>query len=88
MTPTRTADIVSRLSIRLVLLSEAKRADRISRWLVQLKERVGWQKTVVALANKNARILRAVLTRDATFDPDHVPMPPAARGGLRLQAAA
>jgi transposase len=46
------------------------------------------QKAVVALANKNARILWAVLTRDAPFDPDHVPMPPAARGGLRLQAAA
>ena len=73
------------------VMSAGKRADRISRWLVQLKERVGWQKAVVALANKNARILWAVLTRDASFDPDHVPMPPmppAARGGLRLQAAA
>jgi len=46
---------------------------------VQLKERVGWQKAVVALANKNARILWAVLTRDVAFNPDHVPEPPAAR---------
>jgi hypothetical protein len=42
-------------------MSAGKRTDRISRWLVQLKERVGWQKAVVALANKNARILWAVL---------------------------
>ncbi len=45
------------------VMSAGKRSDRISQWLVQLKERVGWQKAVVALANKNARILWAVLTR-------------------------
>jgi hypothetical protein len=43
---------------------------------------------VVALANKNARILWAVLTRDVAFDPNHVPQPPAARGGPKLQPAA
>lgn len=70
------------------VMSAGKRSDRISQWLVQLKERVGWQKAVVALANKNARILWAVLTRDVAFDPDHVPQPPAARSGTKLQAAA
>jgi len=61
------------------VMSAAKRNDRISRWLVLLKARAGWQKAVVALANKNARILWAVLTRGHRFDPDHVPEPPAAR---------
>ncbi len=61
------------------VMSAGKRGDRISLWLQQLKERLGWQKTVVALANKNARILWAVLTREAVFDPDHVPPIPAAR---------
>lgn len=70
------------------VMSAGKRSDRISQWLVQLKERVGWQKAVVALAKKNARILWAVLTRDVAFDPDHVPQPPAARSGTKLQAAA
>ena len=70
------------------VMSAGKRSDRISQWLVQLKERVGWQKAVVALANKNARILWAVLTRDVAFDPDHVPPVPAARGGGKLQPAA
>jgi transposase len=54
-------------------MSAAKRSDRTSQWLVQLKERVGWQKAVVALANKNACILWAVLTRDGVSEPDHVP---------------
>lgn len=61
------------------VMSAAKRSDRISQWLVQLNERVGWQKAVVALANKNARILWAVLTRDGPFDPNHVPQIPMAR---------
>ena len=65
------------------VMSAGKRSDRISQWLVQLKERAGWQKAVVALANKNARILWAVLTRDTSFDPDHVPEPPAPRCCLK-----
>lgn len=71
--------------LRMLLIQGAKsavfsahrRSDRISQWLVQLKERVGWQKAVVALANKNARILWAVLTRASAFNPDHVPDKPA-----------
>ena len=61
------------------VMTAGKRSDRISQWLVQLKERVGWQKAVVALANKNARILWAVLTRDDAFDPNHLPEAPAPR---------
>jgi transposase len=66
-------------------MSAGKRSDRISQWLVQLKERIGWQKTVVALANKNARIVWAALTRGQAFDPDHVPVAPHERA---LSAAA
>jgi hypothetical protein len=58
------------------VMSAGKRSDRISQWLVRLRQSAGWQKAVVALANKNARILWAVLTRDAQFDADHVPQPP------------
>jgi len=68
------------------VMSARKRSDRISQWLVQLTERVGWQKAVVALANKNARVLWAVLTRDAAFDPNHVPVTPAARGSALTNA--
>ncbi len=50
--------------------------DRISRWLVQLLARVGWQKAAVALANKNARILWAVLAKGRRFDANHVSLKP------------
>jgi transposase len=58
------------------VMTAHKRSDRISQWLVQLTARVGWQKAVVALANKNARILWAVLARRRRFDPNHVSVKP------------
>jgi transposase len=69
-------------------MTAAKRDDRISQWLVRLKERAGWQKAVVALANKNARILWAVLTRGQQFNPDHVPEAPLPRCDLSQRPAA
>ena len=61
------------------LMSAGKRDDPISRWLVQLVARVGWQKACIAMANKNARILWAVMTRDQGFDPRHVSEKPQAK---------
>jgi transposase len=48
------------------------RSDPISRWVLALKLRSGWQKAVVAMANKNARILWAVMTKGERFDWRHV----------------
>ena len=56
-----------------------KRDDPTSRWLKQLIERVGWQKACVAMANKNARIFWAVMTREQGFDAQHVSVKPAAK---------
>ena len=61
---------------RSVVASASKRSDPISRWIVQLQARVGWQKTLVAVANKNARILWAVLARGRAFDANHVSTAP------------
>jgi transposase len=58
------------------VMTAHKRRDRISQWLVQLVARVGWQKAVVALANKNARILWAVLVKGRRFDANHVSVKP------------
>ncbi len=69
------------------VMTAAKRDDRLSQWLVRLKERAGWQKAVVALANKNARILWAVLTRGQQFNPDHVPEAPLPRCDLSQRPA-
>jgi transposase len=58
------------------VMTAHKRADRISQWVVQLTARVGWQKAVVAIANKNARILWAVLAKGRHFDPNHISVKP------------
>jgi transposase len=64
------------------------RADPISRWVLALKERSGWQKAVVALANKNARILWAVMTRGERFDRHHVSVKPGGAHNLPVAAPA
>jgi transposase len=58
------------------VMTAHKRSDRLSCWVQQLKTRVGWQKATVALANKHARILWAMLTRGQAFDPQHVSFQP------------
>ena len=58
------------------VLTAHKRSDPISRWAAALRERAGWQKAVVALANKNARILWAVMTKGEAFDARHVSIKP------------
>jgi transposase len=61
---------------KAAVITASKRDDPISRWLTQLTARVGWQKACVAMANKNARILWAVMTREEGFDPRHVSIKP------------
>ena len=60
------------------VMTAHRRQDKISSWAVALRERSGWQKAVVALANKNARILWAVMTRGDVFDPNHLSVKPTA----------
>ena len=59
------------------VMTAHKRDDPISRWAHALREKSGWQKAVVALANKNARILWAVFVRGRAFDARHVSTKPA-----------
>lgn len=47
----------------------------------------GWQDNVFALANKNARILRCVMTRGERFDPHHVPQRHSVDQGASPKAA-
>ena len=60
------------------VLTAHRRSDPISQWLLALRERSGWQKAAVALANKNARILWAMFTRGVEFDARHVSVKPGA----------
>ena len=58
------------------VMTAHRRQDKISQWALALRERSGWQKAVVALANKNARILWAVMTRGEAFDANHLSVKP------------
>jgi len=58
------------------VMTAHKRDDPISKWLCQLREKSGWQKAAVAMANKNARILWAMMTKGCRFDPRHVSVKP------------
>lgn len=49
---------------RSVLHSAAGREDRLSRWVLKLQDRRGYYRTLVAIANKNARIAWALLARN------------------------
>lgn len=60
------------------VMTAHKRDDPISRWALQLREKSGWQKAAVALANKNARILWAIFVRGKVFDAHHVSTKPGA----------
>jgi transposase len=58
------------------VMTAHKRSDPISQWAAALRDRAGWQKAAVALANKNARILWAVMTKGEAFDARHVSVKP------------
>ena len=58
------------------VLTAHRRSDRISSWLCTLRERSGWQIAAVALANKNARILWALMTKGEAFDANHLSVKP------------
>ena len=55
------------LGARAVLNAAAGKTDSLSRWALELAERRGYWKAVVAIAAKNARMAWAVLTKGETF---------------------
>jgi transposase len=77
---TRRGDVYLRTMLiqgaKSAVMTAHTRDDPISKWAHQLKEKSGWQKAVVALANKNARILWAVFVRGKAFDAHHVSVKP------------
>jgi transposase len=53
---------------RAVVAQAEHRDDRLSRWVNGIKARAGANVAAVALANKNARVIWALLTRDAPYE--------------------
>lgn len=57
---------------RAVMRYMVQREDAKSRWVAALKERRGFNKAVVALAAKNARVLWAILAKGTAYQPRFV----------------
>jgi transposase len=59
---------------RSALLAAARRAPenrgRLQRWMIEVYQRLGYQKSLVAIANKNARMIWAILAKGEAYDPD------------------
>jgi transposase len=58
----------ARSTLQAALRRAPARHDRLSAWVVQLAQRVGYHKTLVAIANKHACIIWALLARDQALD--------------------
>lgn len=54
---------------RAVVLQAAKKNDPLSRWINRIREERGWNKAVVAMANKMARVGWAILRHNTYYQP-------------------
>ena len=58
----------ARSTLQSAINTEPARASRLQRWIIELYGRKGYYKTLVAIANKHARILWAMLAKDERYD--------------------
>ncbi len=59
----------ARSAPQAALRAAPDKATRLQQWMVGLAHRCGYQKALVAIANKHARMIWAMLARDETYDP-------------------
>ena len=72
----------ARSTLQSALRADPTHAGRLQRWIRQLHERKGYYKTLIAIANKHARMLWAMLARGERYDADawqRYPMNPSVR---------
>ena len=60
----------ARSALQAALTKEPLLRTRLQCWIVQLHARVGYHKTLVAIANKLARMIWAILAKGEAYDPD------------------
>ena len=58
----------ARSTLQSALKAQPSRASRLQRWIIDLYGRRGYHKTLVAIANKHARIIWAMLAKDERYD--------------------
>ena len=60
----------ARSALQVALATPPEKATHLQRWIAALYARKGYHKTLIAIANKHARILWVMLVRDQHFDPN------------------
>jgi transposase len=60
----------ARSTLQAALKREPQKRSRLELWIVALRGRVGYHKTVVAIANKHMRMIWAVLAKGEAYDPN------------------
>jgi transposase len=60
----------ARCTLKLALARSPEKATRQERWACELHARAGYHKTLIAIANKNARVLWALLARVEQYNPE------------------
>lgn len=56
-------------TLQSALKQAPERATHLQHWIIEVYGRVGYHKTLVAIANKHARILWAMLAKDEAYNP-------------------
>ena len=54
----------ARSALQAAMRAAPERRTRLAAWMVATQQRIGYHKTLVAIANKNARLIWVLLTRD------------------------
>jgi transposase len=54
----------------LALRKAPEKRNRLECWIVDLRSRMGYYKALVAIANKHARMMWAILARGERYDPE------------------
>jgi transposase len=60
----------ARSTLQSALRRPPEQRSHLEQWIVGLNQRVGYHKTLVAIANKHARVCWAILARGETYDPE------------------
>jgi transposase len=59
----------ARSGLRAALTKDPLRRTRLQSWFLQLHSRVDYHKTLVAIANKHARMIWEILVKGEDYDP-------------------
>jgi transposase len=60
----------ARATLQAALRREPQKRSRLEHWILALRGRVGYHKTVVAIANKHMRMIWAILAHGEAYDPN------------------